>query len=310
MTTFSEIAPLLEGQAIEVPSWAYGNSGTRFKVFGSPGTPRTVEEKIADAADRAPVHRARAVGVAAHPVGPGRRLRRAARVRRGPRRRARHDQLQHVPGRRLQARRPDPHRPEDPAEGDRPPLRVHRRHGRDRVARPEDLAGRGHQLPGPGRHARPAGPARREPARRSTTGSARTSGWCWSTSSSSRRSTTPTSRTGVRRTPRWPPSATAPLVCLDTGHHAPGTNIEFIVAQLLRLGKLGSFDFNSRFYADDDLIVGAADPFQLFRILFEVHPRRRRSAPRQRRGASCSTSATTSRRRSPARSGRCSTCRR
>jgi len=60
------------------------------------------------------------------------------------------------------------------------------------------------------------------------------------------------------------------LVCLDTGHHAPGTNIEFIVTQLLRLGKLGAFDFNSRFYADDDLIVGAADPFQLFRILFEV----------------------------------------
>jgi L-rhamnose isomerase/sugar isomerase len=59
-------------------------------------------------------------------------------------------------------------------------------------------------------------------------------------------------------------------VCLDTGHHAPGTNIEFIVAQLLRLGRLGSFDFNSRFYADDDLIVGAADPFQLFRILYEV----------------------------------------
>jgi L-rhamnose isomerase/sugar isomerase len=60
------------------------------------------------------------------------------------------------------------------------------------------------------------------------------------------------------------------MVCLDTGHHAPGTNIEFIVMQLLRLGKLGSFDFNSRFYADDDLIVGAADPFQLFRIIVEV----------------------------------------
>ena len=60
------------------------------------------------------------------------------------------------------------------------------------------------------------------------------------------------------------------FVCLDTGHHAPGTNIEFIVMQLLRLGKLGSFDFNSRFYADDDLIVGAADPFQLFRIMHEV----------------------------------------
>jgi L-rhamnose isomerase/sugar isomerase len=60
------------------------------------------------------------------------------------------------------------------------------------------------------------------------------------------------------------------VVCVDTGHHAPGTNIEFIVAFLLRAGKLGGFDFNSRFYADDDLMVGAADPFQLFRIMYEV----------------------------------------
>ncbi|WP_326710080.1 L-rhamnose isomerase [Streptomyces sp. NBC_01474] len=59
-------------------------------------------------------------------------------------------------------------------------------------------------------------------------------------------------------------------VVVDTGHHAPGTNIEFIVATLLREGKLGGFDFNSRFYADDDLMVGSADPFQLFRILHEV----------------------------------------
>ena len=54
MTSFTDIARRLEALAIEVPSWAYGNSGTRFKVFGSPGTPRTVEEKIADAAT---VHR-------------------------------------------------------------------------------------------------------------------------------------------------------------------------------------------------------------------------------------------------------------
>jgi L-rhamnose isomerase / sugar isomerase len=60
------------------------------------------------------------------------------------------------------------------------------------------------------------------------------------------------------------------LVVVDTGHHAPGTNIEFIVAALLRAGRLGGFDFNSRFYADDDLMVGAADPFQLFRIMHEV----------------------------------------
>jgi L-rhamnose isomerase / sugar isomerase len=59
-------------------------------------------------------------------------------------------------------------------------------------------------------------------------------------------------------------------VVIDTGHHAPGTNIEFIVAVLLRAGKLGGFDFNSRFYADDDLMVGAADPFQLFRIMHEI----------------------------------------
>jgi L-rhamnose isomerase/sugar isomerase len=61
------------------------------------------------------------------------------------------------------------------------------------------------------------------------------------------------------------------MVCVDTGHHAPGTNIEFIVAALLRVKRLGAFDFNSRFYADDDLIVGAADPFQLFRIMHEVN---------------------------------------
>jgi L-rhamnose isomerase/sugar isomerase len=60
------------------------------------------------------------------------------------------------------------------------------------------------------------------------------------------------------------------FVVIDTGHHAPGTNIEFIVAFLLRAGRLGGFDFNSRFYADDDLMVGAADPFQLFRIMHEI----------------------------------------
>ena len=40
--------------------------------------------------------------------------------------------------------------------------------------------------------------------------------------------------------------------------------------QLLRQHRLGAFDFNSRFYADDDLIVGSADPFQLFRIMVEI----------------------------------------
>ena len=59
-------------------------------------------------------------------------------------------------------------------------------------------------------------------------------------------------------------------VLVDTGHHAPGTNIEMIVATLLREGRLGGFHFNSRFYADDDLMVGSADPFGIFRIMFEI----------------------------------------
>ena len=96
-------------------------------------------------------------------------------------------------------------------------------------------------------------------------------------------------------------------VVVDTGHHAPGTNIEFIVALLLRAGRLGAFDFNSRFYADDDLMVGAADPFQLFRIMHEVVGAAR-SGPRPA-WRSCSTSATTSSPRSRPRSAPCSTSR-
>ena len=121
----------------------------------SPGTPADPYEKIADAAQ---VHRLTGLAPtrgAAHPVGPGRRLRRAAPPRRGPRRRARHDQLEHVPGRRLQARQP------------RAPTtrRVRRKAIDHHLAAstimdetgsrgPEDLARRRHELPRPGRHAR------------------------------------------------------------------------------------------------------------------------------------------------------------
>jgi L-rhamnose isomerase / sugar isomerase len=59
-------------------------------------------------------------------------------------------------------------------------------------------------------------------------------------------------------------------VLVDTGHHPQGTNIEQIVALLLGEGLLGGFHFNSRKYADDDLIVGAIDPFELFRIMCEI----------------------------------------
>ena len=59
-------------------------------------------------------------------------------------------------------------------------------------------------------------------------------------------------------------------VLVDTGHHAQGTNIEQIVAWLLRVGELGGFHFNDRKYADDDLTLGSIDPYQLFRIFHEI----------------------------------------
>ncbi len=77
--------------------------------------------------------------------------------------------------------------------------------------------------------------------------------------------------------PDW---GTAALVCrrlgpqaqvlVDTGHHPQGTNIEQIVALLVAEGLLGGFHFNNRKYADDDLIVGSVDPFELFRIMHEI----------------------------------------
>src|SRR5262249_43444995 len=59
-------------------------------------------------------------------------------------------------------------------------------------------------------------------------------------------------------------------VCVDTGHHAMGVNIEQIVAILLQEGRLGAFDLNDKKYGDDDLIVGSIDPYQLFRIFHEL----------------------------------------
>src|SRR5215831_3087420 len=59
-------------------------------------------------------------------------------------------------------------------------------------------------------------------------------------------------------------------VLVDTGHHPQGTNISQIVAQLLDEGRLGGFHFNDRRYADDDLIVGSQNPFELFCIFNEI----------------------------------------
>ncbi|WP_332664898.1 L-rhamnose isomerase [Aeromicrobium sp.] len=269
MTTFSAISAQLEGQAIEVPSWAYGNSGTRFKVFGSPGTPRTVEEKIADAAKvneftgLAPLVSLHIPWDQVDDFGALRRYaadlgiglgtinsntfqdddyKLGALTHTDPRIRQKAidhhfaciDVMDQTGSRDLKIWL---------AEGTNYPGQGDMRGRQDRLA--ESLATIYERI----------GDDQRlvleykffEPAFYHTD------------------------------VPDWGTSyvqvaalGDKAYVCLDTGHHAPGTNIEFIVAQLLRLGKLGSFDFNSRFYADDDLIVGAADPYQLFRILYEV----------------------------------------
>jgi L-rhamnose isomerase/sugar isomerase len=59
-------------------------------------------------------------------------------------------------------------------------------------------------------------------------------------------------------------------VLVDLGHHLQGTNIEHIVALLLDEGRLGGFHFNNRKYADDDLVVGSVNPFELFLIYVEL----------------------------------------
>ena len=269
MTSFSEIESTLESLAVEVPSWAYGNSGTRFKVFGSPGTPRTVEEKIADAAT---VHRftGLAPSVALHipwdTVDDYRALRSYAEEQ----------------GVRLGTVNSNTFQDDDYKLGSLahpdPKIRAKAvRHNLDCLAIMKETGSRdlkiwladGTNYPGQGDIR-----SRQD--------------WLAESLAEIYAQLGPSQRLVLEYklfepafyhtdVPDWGTSyvqclalGDKALVCLDTGHHAPGTNIEFIVAQLLRLGRLGAFDFNSRFYADDDLMVGAADPFQLYRILVEV----------------------------------------
>jgi L-rhamnose isomerase/sugar isomerase len=269
MPSFDQIASQLEHQAIELPSWAFGNSGTRFKVFPQAGVPRDPEEKIADAAK---VHELTglAPSVALHipwdKVDDYDKLNRYA--------------IDH--GVRLGTINSNTFQDDDYMLGS---LTHHDQRVRDKAVDhlyecieimnatgSRDLKiwlADGTNYPGQGDIR-----SRQE--------------WLAEGLRKAYERLSPGQRLILEYkffepafyhtdVPDWGTSyahcvalGEQAKVCLDTGHHAPGTNIEFIVAQLLRLGKLGSFDFNSRFYADDDLIVGAADPFQLFRILFEV----------------------------------------
>ncbi len=269
MPDLTAVQTALRAQRIELPSWAFGNTGTRFKVFAQPGVPRTPQEKIADAAQ---VHRFTGVApsVAVHipwdKVDDYAALAAYATDQGVAIGTVNANVFQDDDYKLGSVANPDPqvrrkavgHLMECVnimdatgsrdlklwfADGTNYPGQDDIRARQDRLA--EALAEVYQRL----------GPAQRmlleyklfEPSFYTTD--------------------VPDWGTSLLHCLALGPQAE---VVVDTGHHAPGTNIEFIVALLLRAGKLGGFDFNSRFYADDDLMVGAADPFQLFRILHEV----------------------------------------
>ncbi|WP_030717278.1 L-rhamnose isomerase [Streptomyces griseus] len=269
MTEHATVKATLMSQSIETPSWAYGNSGTRFKVFARPGVPRTPEEKLDDAAKvheftgaaptvalhipwdtvddyAALAEHARDRGLAVGAINANTfqddayRLGSVCHPEAAVRRKALDhlmacvDIMDATGSRDLKLWFADG--TNYPGQDD-----IHGR--QDRLA--EALAAVYERL----------GDDQRmlveyklfEPAFYTTD--------------------VPDWGTAYAHCLKLGPKA---QVVVDTGHHAPGTNIEFIVATLLREGRFGGFDFNSRFYADDDLMVGAADPFQLFRIMYEV----------------------------------------
>ncbi|MDQ2583765.1 L-rhamnose isomerase [Saccharothrix yanglingensis] len=259
----------LDGFTIEVPSWAYGNSGTRFKVFTTPGTPRDPFEKIADAAR---VHALTGLAPRVSLHVPWDRVDDYERLREHAA-----DLGVRIGGINSNLFQDDDYRLGSLTHTDdrvRAKAVAHHLDCIDvmRATGSTDLklwlpdgtnyAGQDSLR---GRQDRLADSLRRiyealDPEHRLLVEYKFFEPYFYSMD-----------------IPDW---GTALLHCqalgeraqvvLDTGHHAPGTNIEFIVMQLLRAGRLGAFDLNSRYYADDDLIVGSADPFQLFRIMVEI----------------------------------------
>jgi L-rhamnose isomerase/sugar isomerase len=269
MTDTTAVTAALRTQRIELPSWAFGNSGTRFKVFGQPGVPRDPYEKIADSAQ---VHRFTGVAPTVSLHIPWDAVEDYADL-------ARHasdlgvgigvinsNVFQDDDYKLGSVTNPDPRVRRKALEhllrcvdimdatGSRD-LKLWFSDGTNYPGQ-DDIRARQDRLA----EALAAVYARLGDAQRMLLEYKLFEPGFY-----------------VTDVPDWGTSYAHCLklgakarVVVDTGHHAPGTNIEFIVAFLLREQKLGAFDFNSRFYADDDLMVGAADPFQLFRIMYEV----------------------------------------
>ncbi|WP_024935543.1 L-rhamnose isomerase [Actinomadura welshii] len=269
MTDTSAVKDALRRQQIETPSWAYGNSGTRFKVFAQRGVPRTPQEKIDDAAQ---VHRFTGVAPSVAVHIPWDRVDDYAAL-------AAHAKERGV---RIGAVNTNVFQDDDYMLGSvTNPDPAVRRKALDHLLEAVDIMdltgsrdlklwfSDGTNYPG------------QDDIRTRQDRMAEALAAVYERLGDDQRflleyklfepafymTDLPDWGASYAHCVRLGPKA---QVVVDTGHHAPGTNIEFIVAFLLREGKLGGFDFNSRFYADDDLMVGAADPFQLFRIMHEV----------------------------------------
>lgn len=269
MTDTATVKAALRAQRIETPSWAYGNSGTRFKVFAQQGVPRNAYEKVDDAAT---VHRFTGVAPSIALHIPWDRVDDYAEL-------AKHAA---DAGIRIGAINPNVFQEDDYRLGSvcNPDPIVRRKALNHLLECVEIGAAAGSTILSlwfadgtnyPGQDSIRARQDRLAEALEATYAAM---------------------PAGMRMlleyklfepsfytmdVPDWGTSYAHCLqlgdraqVLVDTGHHAPGTNIEFIVALLQRAGRLGGFHFNSRFYADDDLMVGAADPFQLFRIMHEI----------------------------------------
>jgi L-rhamnose isomerase/sugar isomerase len=259
----------LKRQEVETPSWGYGNSGTRFRVFGQPGVPRDPFEKFEDAAQ---VHRYTGIcpGVAIHipwdKVEDYGALEAHARAL----------------GLRVGAINPNVFQDEDYKLGSmcHPDAAV-RRKATERMLECVEIA--------------------------VTTGSKVLSLWfadgtnypgqddfrerkgrMEAVLAEVYRAMPPDLRMMLEYKPFEPAFYGTDLfdwgislltcqklgpqaqVLVDLGHHLQGTNVEQIVAVLLDEGRLGGFHFNNRKYADDDLIVGSINPYELFLIFGEL----------------------------------------
>jgi L-rhamnose isomerase/sugar isomerase len=269
VTDLAAVKAALKTQAVETPSWAYGNSGTRFKVFAQQGVPRSPKEKLDDAAQ---VHAVTGVAPTVALHIPWDKVDDYADL-------AKHAEER---GLRLGAINSNTFQDDDYKLGSicHPDAAV-RRKAVDHLLECVDIMDAtgsadlklwfadGTNYPGQddirARQDRLAEGLAEVYAR---LGEGQRMLLEYKLFEPSFYTTdVPDWGTAYAHCLKLGPKA---QVVVDTGHHAPGTNIEFIVATLLREGKLGGFDFNSRFYADDDLMVGAADPFQLFRIMYEV----------------------------------------